>query len=185
MTEKVVSLSGGLVLGMAFALLLGVTASQNGSSSMNVDYPSISSLIGNNDFQSYRTSSPAPQASDTTPVINVSPPPPRENTGRIVRIATASETTHPVTASPVTTATEEIALKGHETIETPKDTDNLRQINLQNTYTARLRKHPTMRPRASLPARAVTSQPSPTEAPRAARAAAQAASRQWLTTSPR
>ncbi len=137
MTEKVVSLSGGLVLGMAFALLLGVTASQNGSSSMNVDYPSISSLIGNNDFQSYRTSSPAPQASDTTPVINVSPPPPRENTGRIVRIATASETTHPVTASPVTTATEEIALKGHETIETPKDTDNLRQINLQNTYTAR------------------------------------------------
>lgn len=136
MTEKVVSLSGGLILGMAFALLLGITATQNGSAPINVDYPSMSSLIGNNDFQSYRTSSPAPQASDTTPVINVSPPAPQENTGRIVRIATASETTHPVTASPVTT-TDEIALKGYEPIETPKNTGNLRQMNLQNTYTAR------------------------------------------------
>lgn len=137
MTEKVVSLSGGLVLGMAFALLLGVTASQNGSSPINVDYPSMSSLIGNNDFQSYRTSSPTPQASDTTPVISVSPPPPSENTGRIVRIATASETTHPVTASPVTTSTDEIALKGYEPAETPKNTGSLPRMNLQNTYTAR------------------------------------------------
>ncbi len=137
MTEKVVSLSGGLVLGMAFALLLGVTASQNSTSSVNIDYPSMSSLIGNNDFQSYRTSSPAPQASDTTPVISVSPPPSQENTGRIVRIATASETAQPVTASAVTVTTEEIALKGHEPAETPKNTGNLHHMNLLNTYTAR------------------------------------------------
>lgn len=91
MTEKIVSLSGGLALGMAFALFLGVSTTQNMTSPLRMEYPSVSRLIGLNDLQSYRSSSSS-QASDTTPAISVAPPAQEEDRGRIIRIATVTET---------------------------------------------------------------------------------------------
>ena len=99
MTEKVVSLSGGLVLGMAFALFLSVSTTQTMNAPMHVEYPSVSNLIGLNDLQSYRSSGSG-NANDTTPAISVAPPAQGEDRGRIVRIATVTETTDPVLTAP-------------------------------------------------------------------------------------
>jgi len=137
MTEKVVSLSGGLVLGMAFALFLSVstTQSMNAPLHVNVEYPSVSRLIGLNDLQSYRSSSGTGQASDTTPAISVAPPAQEGDQGRIIRIATITETSDPViTAPPSATAHIPKVMDGVQ-----DDVDRgstLQQMHLQHSYIA-------------------------------------------------
>ena len=136
MTEKVVSLSSGLVLGMAFALFLGIGATQISSSPLHMEYPALPDLLGLNDYQSFHTPSSASPAQDTTPSISVSPPP-AQGTGRIVRIATVSETTNPILASASSTATEEeFTPKNWADSEDPKAGSTLQQMHLQHSYIA-------------------------------------------------
>lgn len=136
MTEKVVSLSGGLVLGMAFTLFLSVSTTQTMTSPMNIEYPSVSGLVGLNDLQSYRSSSSdGSQARDTTPATSVAQPVQEEDRGRIVRIATVTETTDPVLqASP--SGTNAIP----KTLNTAGNNTNggstLQQMHQQHTYVA-------------------------------------------------
>jgi hypothetical protein len=92
MTEKVVSLSGGLVLGMAFALFVSFSTTQSFNSPLQMDYPAMSQLTWLNDFQSFHSASSPSR--DTTTSITVAPPQGgSEEGGRIIRIATVSETT--------------------------------------------------------------------------------------------
>ncbi len=126
MTEKVVSLSGGLVLGMVFALFLGIGATQNISSPVNFEIPSVMQMTI---AQTTRdTSTPAP---DTTPAVDVSTPS-NEDRGRITRIATVTETTDPVIAQTTTPAEP----KNWQYDSSPKIDNVLRRANLQHAYIA-------------------------------------------------
>jgi len=128
MTEKVVSLSGGLVLGMVFALFLGIGATQNVSSSVNFEIPSVMQMtIAQN---THGSSAPA---SNTTPAVDATTPV-NEDRGRITRIATVTESTDPVIAQATTTTT--IEPKNWHYDSSPKIDNGLRRANLQHTYIA-------------------------------------------------
>lgn len=136
MTEKVVSLSSGLVLGMVFALFLGVGATQISSSPLHMEYPALPDLLGLNDYQSFHAPSSASPTQDTTPAVSVSPPP-AQSTGRIIRIATVSETANPILASTSgTTAEEGFTPKNWTDSEDPKVGSTLQQMHLQHSYIA-------------------------------------------------
>lgn len=138
MTEKVVSLSGGLVLGMAFALFLSVSTTQTMNQALDFDYPSMSSLIGVNDLQSYRSSSPV-HSTDTTPSITVAPPSQQEDRGRIIRIATVTETTDPLDDASTTSAaaTAEVLIPKTTSIASQVDrSGTLQQMHRQHSYIA-------------------------------------------------
>jgi hypothetical protein len=138
MTEKVVSLSGGLVLGMAFALFLSVSTTQTMNQALDFDYPSMSSLIGVNDLQSYRSSSPV-HSTDTTPAINVAPPAQQEDRGRIIRIATVTETTDPLDDASTTIAAATAAVLIPKTTSIASQVDRrstLQQMHRQHSYIA-------------------------------------------------
>lgn len=126
MTEKVVSLSGGLVLGMVFALFLGIGATQNLSPSLHFEIPAILQMTIAQ--ATHNTSAPA---NDTTPSINVTPPN-GEDRGRITRIATLAETTDPAFAA----TQEEISPKNWNVAATPKINNSLQRVNLQRSYIA-------------------------------------------------
>jgi len=134
MTEKVVSLSSGLVLGMVLALFISISTTQIATSPLHMEYPSMSGLISLNDLQSYHTSSSSP-ARDTTPVIQASPPA-NQGQGRIIRIATVTETTDPVLSAAGNTSSEQIASKNWVNEEDPKATGSLQQMHLQHSYLA-------------------------------------------------
>ncbi len=137
MTEKVVSLSGGLVLGMAFALFLSVSTTQTVTSPMHMEYPSVSGLIGLNDLQSYRSSSPG-QVSDTTPAVSVAPPAQDEDRGRIVRIATVTETVDPVLTAHATVTTASDLPKNFSTAGANVDrASTLQQMHQQHSFIER------------------------------------------------
>jgi hypothetical protein len=131
MTEKVVSLSGGLVLGMLFALFLGIGATQTMTLPVRFEYPAISRLSITQEI----SSAPAP-ARDTTPTISVAPPSVEQDRGRITRIATSTETSPFEVTAPVTATQEEILLKNWYVAETPKTGSNLQRANLQHSYIA-------------------------------------------------
>ena len=134
MTEKVVSLSGGLVLGMVFALFLGIGASQSIAPSSNFEIPSILQMT----IAQASHSAEVP-TSDASPRIDAAPPSNEEDRGRITRIATLTETTDPVfdpTATSIASSTaSEADFKTWETTVTPK-IDNLQRANLQHSYIA-------------------------------------------------
>ena len=136
MTEKVVSLSGGLVLGMAFALFLGISTTQTMTSPLHLEYPSVSSLIGLNDLQSYRSSSSS-QASDTTPSFSVAPPTQEQDRGRIVRIATVTETAEPLLQpSTYTAGAVNVIPKNQGLTGVPENQNTLQQMHRQHSYIA-------------------------------------------------
>jgi len=126
MTEKVISLSGGLVLGMVFALFLGIGATQNLSPSLHFEMPAILQMT-----IAQATHNTSAHASDTTPSTNVTAPN-EEDRGRITRIATLSETTDPA----LTATQEEFAPKNWNTTTTPKINNSLQRTNLQRSYIA-------------------------------------------------
>jgi hypothetical protein len=128
MTEKVVSLSGGLILGMVFALFLGVGATQHISSPVHFEVPSVMQMTIAQ--TTHNNSAPAP---DTTLAVNVATPV-NEDSGRITRIATVTETTDPVIAQ--TTATTTAEPKNCECEASPKIGSELRRANLQHTCIA-------------------------------------------------
>ncbi|MCK5131777.1 MAG: hypothetical protein KAR40_06445 [Candidatus Sabulitectum sp.] len=128
MTEKVVSLSGGLVLGMVCALFLGIGATQNLSPSVHFEIPAILQMT----IAQTTHSRPAP-ANDTTPNINTATPS-NEDRGRITRIATLTETSDPVfTTTATTTQTDP---KNWTIASTPKIENTLQRVNLQRSYVA-------------------------------------------------
>lgn len=128
MTEKVVSLSGGLVLGMVVALFLGIGATQSISPSLHFEIPSILQMtIAQNTHNT-----PAP-ASNTTPTVTVATPT-NTDRGRITRIATLTETTDPVFET--TTSTSQAEPKDWAVASTPKVSNPLQRANLQHTYIA-------------------------------------------------
>ncbi|RKZ03241.1 hypothetical protein DRQ21_06245 [Candidatus Fermentibacteria bacterium] len=127
MTEKVVSLSGGLVLGMVFALFLGIGATQHISSTVHFEVPSVMQMT-----IAQTTHSNSAPASDTTPAVNTTTPA-NEDSGRITRIATVTETTDPVIAQATTTNT---APKNWEYDTSPKVDNELRRANLLHTSIA-------------------------------------------------
>lgn len=128
MTEKVVSLSGGLVLGMVVALFLGIGATQNISPSLHFEMPSILQMtIAQNTHNT-----PAP-ASNTTPTVTVATPADPDR-GRITRIATLTETTDPVFET--TTSTSQAEPKEWNVATTPKINSSHHRTNLQHTYIA-------------------------------------------------
>lgn len=131
MTEKVVSLSGGLVLGMVFALFLSVGTTGSISSSVDLDYPSISGLIGMNDMQSYRSSSGAGNPSENTTPVAAAPPAQEENRGRVIRIATVTETADPAGAAAASNAS--ALAKNDGTEMAYGEYSSLRQIHLQHS----------------------------------------------------
>jgi hypothetical protein len=133
MTEKVVSLSGGLVLGMAFALFLSVSTTQSLTTPLHMEYPSMSGLIGLNDLQSFRSSSSS-QASDTTPAVAVAPPSQEPERDRIIRIATVTETTDPVFQAPV--HQENLIPKNTPADHASGNVSTLRQMHQQHSYIA-------------------------------------------------
>ena len=127
MTEKVVSLSGGLVLGMVCAFFLSIGATQNLSPSMHFEIPTISQMT----IAQTTHSRPAP-ANDTTPAVNVSTPS-NEDRGRITRIATLTETSDPVFTTTATTQTDP---KNWDIASTPKIDNTLQRVNHQRSYIA-------------------------------------------------
>ncbi len=128
MTEKVVSLSGGLVLGMVVALFLGIGATQSIAPSLHFEIPSILQMtIAQNTHNT-----PAP-TNDTTPTAAVATPADPDR-GRITRIATLTETTDPVFGT--TASTSEAAPKDWDVATTPKVNSALQRTNLQHTYIA-------------------------------------------------
>ncbi len=137
MTEKVVSLSGGLVLGMAFALFLSVSTTQTMNQALDFDYPSMSSLIGVNDLQSYRSSSPA-NSTDTTRGVTVAPPSQQEDRGRIIRIATVTETADPLDGASTTSTSSSVALipKTASIASQAERGTTLQQMHRQHSYIA-------------------------------------------------
>lgn len=135
MTEKVASLSGGLVLGMAFAVFLGIGSNRSITSQIHLEYPSMDDLISINDFQSYHTSSSSP-TTDTTGSISVSSPSHDQDQGRIIRIATVTETTDPVFHSGYGTFQENILPKNWGLTDAPKAGNALQQAYLQHTVVA-------------------------------------------------
>jgi len=131
MTEKVVSLSGGLVLGMGFALVLGIGSTQTMTLPLRFEYPAMSNLTITQDING----SSAP-AADTTPGISVAPPSVEQDRGRITRIATSTETVAAEITAPFTTTENEFLLKSWAVAETPKNTNTLQRANLQHSYMA-------------------------------------------------
>ncbi len=130
MTEKVVSLSGGLVLGMVFALFLGIGATQSLAPSLHFEMPSILQMTIAQ--STHNTSAPA---NDTTPSVNVAAPN-GEDRGRITRIATLTATTDPAITAPITTTQEEFTPKNWNASTSPKVGNALQRMNLQRSYIA-------------------------------------------------
>lgn len=126
MTEKVVSLSGGLVLGMVFALFLGIGVTQSLAPSAHFEIPSILQMT-----IAQATHSTSTPANDTKPTVNVATPG-SENRGRITRIATLGATTDPV----LETTTTQTNPKNWEIASTPKIDNSLQAANLQHSYIA-------------------------------------------------
>lgn len=128
MTEKVVSLSGGLALGMVFALFLGIGVSQSITPSSDFQIPSILQMT-----IAQHTYSPSAHASDTTPSVNVATPN-NPDRGRITRIATLEITTDPVFETTATTNYGDP--KDWEIASTPKIESSLMRNNLQRSFIA-------------------------------------------------
>ncbi len=128
MTEKVVSLSGGLLLGMVFALFLGIGATQSIPASSHFEMPSFMPMT-----ITQNSHAPSTPTNDTTPTVHVATPS-NPDRGRITRIATLEATTDPV-FEPVTTT--EIAFaepKNFDGVSTPKIDNSLQRTNLQRSY---------------------------------------------------
>lgn len=132
MTEKVVSLSGGLILGMAFALLLSVSAIHTITSPMQIENSSIPRFIGFKGLQSLRAAPSSTAPTGTAPAPTNAPPPATENQGRIVRIATVSETSEPVSAAPSSSGASVNIPKNHY----PASSSTLQQMHRQHTSIA-------------------------------------------------
>ncbi|MEA3266755.1 MAG: hypothetical protein U9P42_07420 [Candidatus Fermentibacteria bacterium] len=128
MTEKVISLSGGLALGMVFALFLGIGVTQSITPSSDFQMPSILQMT-----IAQHTRNPATHASDTTPTVNVATPN-NPDRGRITRIATLTTTTDPVFETTATTNNDDS--KDWEIASTPKIESSLLRNNLQRSYIA-------------------------------------------------
>ena len=126
MTEKVVSLSGGLVLGMVFALLLGIGATQNLAPSLHFEMPAILRMT-----IAQVTHPNSTTANDTTPNVDATPPS-EEDRGRITRIASLAETTDPVFET--TASTSQPEPKTWNIASTSKIDNSLQMANLQRTY---------------------------------------------------
>ncbi|MCK5841403.1 MAG: hypothetical protein KAH31_04495 [Candidatus Sabulitectum sp.] len=128
MTEKVISLSGGLALGMVFALFLGIGVTQSITPSSDFQIPSILQMTIAQ--HTYNTSA---HGSDTTSAINVVTPNSPDR-GRITRIATLAVTTDPVFE---TTATANYGdPKDWAIASTPKIESSLQRNNLQRSFIA-------------------------------------------------
>lgn len=126
MTEKVVSLSGGLVLGMVFALFLGIGATQNLAPNMHFEMPAILQMT-----IAQATHNTSATAGNTTPNTSATPPS-EEDRGRITRIATLTET-----ADPAFTAPQEVFTpKNWNVTAAPKIDNTLQRVNLQRSYMA-------------------------------------------------
>lgn len=125
MTEKVVSLSGGLVLGMVFALFLGIGVTQNLAPSLHFEMPSILRMT-----IAQATHSPSRPASNTTPNVN-SPTASEEDRGRITRIASLTETTD--TVFETTPSTSQTTPKNFYFASTPKIDNSLQIANLSRS----------------------------------------------------
>lgn len=128
MTEKVISLSGGLALGMVFALFLGIGVTQSITPSSGFQIPSILQMT-----IAQHTYNPSAHASDTTPATNVATPG-NPDRGRITRIATLEITTDPVWGTTATTSNEDP--KDWAVASTPKIESPLQRNNLQRSYIA-------------------------------------------------
>jgi len=128
MTEKVISLSGGLALGMVFALFLGIGATQSIDPSSRFEIPSILQMT-----IAQHTHGPATPDSNTAPASNTVAPniPDR---GRITRIATLEVTTDPVLGTTATASNEDP--KDWAIASTPKIESALQRNNLQRSYIA-------------------------------------------------
>jgi hypothetical protein len=129
MTEKVVSLSGGLVLGMVFALFLGIGATQHISSTSRFEVPSVMQMT----IAQTARSTPSP-ASDSTPAVRVAAPG-NEDRGRITRIATLAETTDPALVTTIAPAAPSEPKNWTSNSEEKIDTGH-RRANLQRSYVA-------------------------------------------------
>ncbi|MCK5034276.1 MAG: hypothetical protein KAS73_00160 [Candidatus Sabulitectum sp.] len=128
MTEKVISLSGGLALGMVFALFLGIGVTQSITPSSDFQIPSILQMT-----IAQHTYNPSTHASDTTSSVNVATPN-NPDRGRITRIATLEITTDPVFETTATTNYGDH--KDWEIASTPKIESSLMRNNLQRSYIA-------------------------------------------------
>ena len=128
MTEQVISLSGGLALGMVFALFLGIGVTQSISPSSDFQIPSILQMT-----IAQHTYNPSAHASDTTSAVNVVTPN-NPDRGRITRIATLDITTDPVFETTATTNYGDP--KDWAIASTPKIESSLLRNNLQRSYIA-------------------------------------------------
>ncbi len=128
MTEKVISLSGGLALGMVFALFLGIGVTQSITPSSGFQIPSILQMT-----IAQHTYNPSAHASDTTSAVNVVTPN-NPDRGRITRIATLETTTDPVFETTATTNYGDP--KDWAIASTPKIESSLLRNNLQRSFIA-------------------------------------------------
>lgn len=128
MTEKVISLSGGLALGMVFTLFLGIGVTQSIAPSSDFKIPSILQMT-----IAQHAHSPSTHASDTTTSVNVITPN-NPDRGRITRIATLGITTDPVFET--TASTNYGDPKDLAIASTPKIESSLLRNNLQRSYIA-------------------------------------------------
>ena len=128
MKEKVVSLSGGLVLGMVCALFLGIGATQKMTQPLHFEIPSIMQMT----IAQASHSTPTP-TNNTTPAVNVAAPV-NEDRGRITRIATLTDTTDPAFSS-ATVTTSLAEPKNWENASTPKIENSLQEAYLQHSNT--------------------------------------------------
>ena len=130
MTEKVVSLSGGLVLGMVCALFIGIGATQSIPASSHFEMPSFMPMT-----ITQNTHAPSTPANDTTPSVNVATPS-NPDRGRITRIATLEETTDPVFEPATTTAIANAEPKIYDVVSSPKIDSSLHRTNLERSFIA-------------------------------------------------
>lgn len=133
MTEKVVSLSGGLVLGMVAAFFLGLGTTQTLPASAHFEIPTIAQMTI---VQSPGRASVS--VNDTTPAADIATPG-NDDRGRITRIATLAATVDPVFSENPATATATaplIDVKTRESATSSKHSSSLRRVNIQRAYIA-------------------------------------------------
>lgn len=127
MTDKVVSLSSGLVLGMVCALFLGVGSTQNVLPSSNFELPFNFEMTIAQYPHSTEQHVPEQEAGTTpsvTPSVDIAEP----GSGRITRIATLTITENPISNH------EEQSTKIHQTTTIPDN--SLYRANQQRSFIA-------------------------------------------------
>ncbi len=130
MAEKVVSLSGGLLLGTALALILGFGATQSILPNSSFEIPSVLKMTIAQNPQS-----PSASTSDTATVGTVATPASSDQ-GRITRIATLVITADPILQSNSTSTTASTEPKDWKLEDSPKIDNSLYRTNLQRSYLA-------------------------------------------------